>query len=131
MNPKIRDAQHGSGKLGGILFLLIVLVAIYAAIKIFPAYYANYQLQDAMTTEARFALTSRNSAAEVQDDVFKEVLKLGIPVDKKDIIVRYPDRTTTGQSGAVDIDIVYNVDVQFPNYVLHLDFHPHADNHSI
>jgi len=123
-------AQRGDGKLGSLIFLLIVLAALYAGYKIVPAYYDNYQLQDAMQTEARFAFASKNSAAEVQDDIYKEVQKLGVPVDKKDIVVRFPDKTVSN-NGAVDIDITYYVDVTFPNYTLHLDFHPHADNHSI
>ena len=125
-----RNTQLGEVKLGGIIFLIILLVAIYAGFKVFPAYYINYQLQDAMQTEARFALTNRNSASEVQDDVYKEVLRLGVPVDKKDIVVRFPDKTVAN-NGMVDIDIAYGIDVSFPNYTLHLDFHPHADNHTI
>jgi hypothetical protein len=125
-----RNTQLGEVKLGGIVFLIILLVAIYAGFKVFPAYYNNYQLQDAMQTEARFALTNRNTGSEVQDDVYKEVLRLGVPVDKKDIIVRFPDKTVAN-SGMVDIDIAYGLDVSFPNYTLHLDFHPHADNHTI
>ena len=125
-----RNTQLGEVKLGGIIFLIILLVAIYAGFKVFPAYYNNYQLQDAMQTEARFALTNRNSASEVQDDVYKEVLRLGVPVDKKDIVVRFPDKTVAN-NGMVDIDIAYGIDVSFPNYTLHLDFHPHADNHTI
>jgi hypothetical protein len=125
-----RNTQLGEVKLGGIIFLIILLVAIYAGFKVFPAYYNNYQLQDAMQTEARFALTNRNSASEVQDDVYKEVLRLGVPVDKKDIVVRFPDKTVAN-NGMVDIDIAYGIDVTFPNYTLHLDFHPHADNHTI
>jgi hypothetical protein len=125
-----RPSERGEVKLGGLIFLLVFLLALYAGYKILPAYYDNYQLQDSMVTEARFALTNRNSASEVQDDVYKEVLRLGVPVDKKDIVVRFPDKTVAN-NGMVDIDIVYGVDVQFPNYTLHLDFHPHGDNHTI
>ncbi len=125
-----RNSQRGSGKTGSLIFLFIFLLAGYVGFKVFPAYYNNYQLQDSMVTEARFALTNRNSASEVQDDVYKEVLRLGVPVEKKDIVVRFPDKTVAN-NGMVDIDIVYGVDVDFPNYTLHLDFHPHGDNHTI
>jgi hypothetical protein len=50
-----RNRQLGESKIKPILVLLVLAFAVYSALKIVPAYFANYQLQDMIKSEALFA----------------------------------------------------------------------------
>ena len=119
-----RDRQRGGSKFSSIMMLLVLGTMAFAAFKIVPAYFANYQLQDSMVTEARFALVNRKAANDVQDDIWKKVQELGIPAKKDDILV-------VSEQGSVQISINYSVPVDLIVYQYSLQFHPLADNKTI
>lgn len=119
-----RDGQRGGSKFSSIMMLLVLGTMAFAAFKIVPAYFANYQLQDSMVTEARFALVNRKAANDVQDDIWKKVQELGIPAKKDDILV-------VSEQGSVQISINYSVPVDLIVYQYSLQFHPLADNKTI
>ena len=54
-----RNTERGGSKFSSIMMLLVLAVMAFAAFKIVPAYFADYQLHDAMVTEARFAIVNR------------------------------------------------------------------------
>lgn len=97
---------------------------VFTAVKIVPAYFANWQFQDAIETEARFAIANRKGEDEVRTDVFKKVQELGIPAKRDDIRVSLTE-------GMVNISLSYSVPVDLQVYQFKLDFHPHADNRTI
>jgi hypothetical protein len=106
--------------------LLVLAFAAYSAFKIVPAYFANYQLQDMIKSEALFATSAypRKTADDIHSDVWKKVQELGIPAKPEAIKV-------TGGDQAVSITVDYTVPVDLTVYQFTLDFHPHADSHSI
>jgi Domain of unknown function (DUF4845) len=108
------------------LFLLLVLLGsmIFAGIKILPIYVDNYQMQDAIESEARFAIGNRLGAKDIRDNVWKKVNEIGIPADQESLKV-------TANQGAVQISLDYSVPVDLLVYKFTLDFHDHADNRSI
>jgi hypothetical protein len=122
--PRLR--QRGGSKLNLLITVLIVGSMVYAAIQIIPPYFANYQFQDAIETESRFALTGypKRSQDDIQNEVFKKAQDLGLPVKHDDIKV---DMTT----GTVAISTDYSVPIDLKIYQFTLQFHPHADNHTI
>ncbi|HXW16832.1 MAG TPA: hypothetical protein VEJ39_00935 [Candidatus Acidoferrales bacterium] len=122
--------ERGVGKFGGILFLAIVALPVWFGIKAGPAFMDNYQLQDSMQSEARFALTNRKSVEDVRSDIYVEIRKLDLPIEKKDIRVKYPT-IEQGLMGTIDIDVDYSVPVDLGFYTIVLNFHPHGDNHTI
>jgi hypothetical protein len=124
MGKPYRRPEHGGSKLNTILTLLILGFMVFSGVKVVPAYFANFQLQDAMDTEARFAITSRKDSEMVRDDIWKKVQELGVPAKRDAIKVGY------GQ-GSVEISIDYVVPVDLKVYQFNLEFHPHADNHTI
>jgi hypothetical protein len=126
-----RNRELGAGKIAGFLFLLFVLAALYVGFKVVPVYVNNYEFQDALESEARFAITNRKAPDDIRNDIWKKVVELQIPVDKKDIQIKYPGSASAGPMGMVDIDVPYEVSVEFPGYTLQLNFHPHGDNHTI
>ncbi len=108
------------------LFLLLVVLGsmIFAAVKIVPIYVNNYQMQDAIESEARFAIGNRLGAKDVRDNVWKKVTEIGIPAQQDDLKV-------TATPGAVQISLDYSVPVDLMVYKFIIDFHDHADNRSI
>jgi hypothetical protein len=124
MAQRNRHSQRGGSRVSSILMLLVLAVLAFAAFRIVPAYFADYQLNDAMTTEARFALVNRKAPADVQDDIWKKVQELGIPARKEDILV-------ISEQGVVKISVNYTVPVDLVVTQKDLQFHDLADNKSL
>jgi hypothetical protein len=119
-----RESERGGSKLKTLLLIIVLGAFVFAAVKIVPPYFANYQMQDSMETEARFAIANRKPLEEIRDDVWKKAQELGIPTKRDDI------KVTTNQS-AIEISIHYTVPIDLQVYQFTLDFHPHADNRTI
>lgn len=127
MNARpVRNKQLGGGKVQFIVTMAILASLAFAGYRILPAYFANYQLQDMMKSEALFATSAypRKTPDDIRGDVWKKIQELGIPIKAEDIKV-------TGGEQAVTIGVDYTVPVDLIVYQLTLDFHPHADSHSI
>ena len=122
----VQNAERGGAKLNLVITLAILGAMAFAGIKIVPVYFANYQMQDSMNSESRFALTGypKKGPSDVQDDIFKKAQDLGIPAKRDDIVVQM-------ENGSVSIAMDYTVPIDLVVYQLTLQFHPHADNHSI
>jgi hypothetical protein len=121
---RIRDRQRGGSRFSSIMMMLVLAAMAFAAFKIVPAYFANYQLQDSMTTEARFAMVNRKAPNDVQDDIWKKVQELGIPAKKTDIVV-------TSDQNLVQINVSYSVPVNLLVYEYNISFRDTADNKAI
>jgi hypothetical protein len=121
-----RCAERGGSKLNLLLTLLILAAMGISAVKIVPPYVENYQLQDAMNTEAEFALTSypRKTNDDVRQDIMKQIQDLGIPADPQNLQVEM-------SGGSVNISLAYSVPINLYVYQFALQFHPHSDNHTI
>lgn len=122
----LRSRERGSSKLNTLFALVIFGGMIFSAVKIVPPYFANYQFQDAIETESKFALTGypKRSQDDIQEEVFQKAQSLGIPAKRDDV------RVAMGE-GAVSISLDYSVPIDLQVYQFTLQFHPHADNHSI
>lgn len=119
-------AERGGSKLNLMFALAIMGAMIVAGWKMIPPYFANYQFQDAIESESRFALSAypKKSPDDILDDVSKKAQELGIQVNRQDIKLNV-DR------GVVDISLDYTVPVDLFVYQINLHFHPHADNRII
>jgi hypothetical protein len=122
----VRNRQRGGANFSFIMMLVVLGALIFFAVKIAPPYMENFQLQDAMTTEARFAVSTypKKTTDDLRDDVWRKVQELGVPAKKEDI-------RTTVDGSMVTISLDYSVPVDLLVYQLVLQFHPHADSHSI
>jgi len=120
--------ERGGSKLNVILMLLVLGAMIFTAVKIVPVYFANFQFQDAIQTEAKFALTGypKKSLDDLRDDIYKKALDLDIPATRDDIRI-----VVDPSAGKVDIGLDYSVPIDLKVYQFTLQFHPHADNHTI
>jgi hypothetical protein len=120
-----RNREYGAGRTKTILSLLILAAMVYVAVKVIPPYVNNFELQDAMKTEARFAAVNRKSSEEVREDVYKKIKELGIPAKAENI------RVEGLPNSGMRITVTYKVVVDLPGYGLVLNFEPTADNTSI
>lgn len=118
--------ERGGSKLNLLITVAILGSLIFAAIQLIPPYFANYQLQDAIESESRFALTGypKKTVDDIRDDVYNKAVDLGVPASKDNIEVDV-------QNGSVSIAMDYSVPIDLKVYQFTLQFHPHADNHSI
>jgi hypothetical protein len=124
MNQPDRPGERGGSKLNTVLTLLIVGFLVFCGVKIVPAYFANYQLQDSMETEARFAIANHKGEEDIREDIWKKVQELDIPAKRENIKIG-------NSQGSVTISLDYVIPVDLRIYQFSIDFHPHADNHTI
>jgi hypothetical protein len=119
-----RRSQRGAGRLKAIVFTVILILGIYMAFKIVPAYVSEYQLQDKMQEQARFGVVNRYSAEQIRDSIYKVVQDLDIPAKRDDI------KVTTSQE-VVRISLDYTVPINTIFYNTELHFSPSSENKSL
>jgi len=120
-----RNRESGAGGIRTILTVLFFATMIYLGIKLVPAYTNNFQLQDSMKEEARFAAVNRKSPEEARADIYKKIKELGIPAKPENI------RVEPLPNLGMRITVTYQVVVDLPGYQLVLNFQPTADSSSI
>jgi hypothetical protein len=126
MVQKQRSRERGGNKLNLLITLAVLGGMIFAGVKVVPVYIANYEFQDSIESESRFALTGypKKTPDDVRNDIWNKAKELGIPAQKDAIRVAM-------DNGSVDIGLDYSVPIDLAFYQFTLQFHPHADNHSI
>jgi hypothetical protein len=126
MARTFQPGERGGSKMSLLITLVILGAMAFTAIKIVPVYVENYQFQDSIEAESRFALTGypKKGPEDVRADIFKKAQELDIPVKSEDIRVSITN-------GSVEIGTDYSVPIDLKVYQFTLQFHPHADNHSI
>lgn len=123
-SPARCDIQRGAGQLKTVVFILVLLLAVYVAFKLVPPYISEYQLQDKMQELARFGIVNRYSEEQVRENVFKTVQDLDIPVKREDIKV-----IVTQATCKISLDYTVPVDLLF--YSTELHFSPSSENKSL
>ena len=126
MARSFQHGERGGSKLSMLITLVIVAALGFAAIKIVPVYVEAYQFQDSIETESRFAVTAypKKTPEDVRSAIFKKAQDLDIPIKSEDIRIAITN-------GAVEIGTDYSVPIDLKVYQFTLQFHPHADNHTI
>ena len=122
--PLRHRSDRGEGKLKPILTLVIIVLAIYSAWKIIPAYVNDYQLSDKMQEQARFAVVNRYSEEQIRDNVYKQTQDLDIPAKREDIKI-------VATNSVVKISLQYTVPVDLLMYHMELHFSPSSENKSL
>ena len=119
-----KRSQRGDGKLKAIIYTVILVVAVYAAVKIVPIYVAEYELTDKISEQARFAVVNHYSEDQVRDIIYKVIQDLDIPANREDIKVQ---NTNHG----VMISVNYSVPVDFKVYKTELNFSPSSEGRDL
>lgn len=83
MNHK---SQRGEGRLGCVIWTLVLLAGAYAAYIYIPKRIAVAEFQDYISEQAKFASAETRGDA-LEKAVFKKAQELQLPVDRKNIVV--------------------------------------------
>ena len=110
-----------------ILIFAMLGAGVYIGAELIPPYFANYEFQDTLDTEARLGTYSTKGDDLIRDAVFRKAQDLEIPVSKDEIKVQ---RTGNLGNGAVFIETDYTIHVDLPGYPVDLHFHPQSKNKS-
>ena len=108
--------------------ILVVVVAIFVSVALIPPYWANYQFEDAIKTEALMATNGTKTEEAIRDTVYKRALDYGVPLDKEKIKVQHIGQNG---SGSVTIEAPYAVTVNVPGYPIVLNFDPTTTNKGV
>lgn len=119
-----RNPQHGGSKLSALIVFAILGSIAFAAYEVVPPLMAKAQLQDAMTSEARFAIANRKTQDDIRADIMKKIDELSIPATDKDVVV-------TTSPNVVTIAVHYIVPIDLKVYHFDLDNTVTADSHSL
>lgn len=119
-----RRGERGAGRGKAIGFTAIFVLAIYAAVKVVPVYFSEYQLAEKMQEQARFAVVNHYTDEQIRDNVYKVVQDLEIPAKLDDIKV-------TNTQSSVTISMDYRVPVDLMIYKAELHFTPSSEDKSI
>src|SRR5271154_4717274 len=101
---RIQFKERGGTKINLMLTLILLCSMIFCGVMLIPPYFTNYQLQDAMNTEARFAGYNRKSEEDIREDVWKKVQELGVPAKRADIKI-------TNENNMTQITVNYPVPI--------------------
>lgn len=82
-----RSSQRGEGRLGLIVALVIIALAIFLAVKFVPAKIAAYEFGDFLEKECRYA-ANRQKDSTIVDRIMEKAEEMEIPLKKKNLIVR-------------------------------------------
>jgi hypothetical protein len=82
-----RSNEKGEGRVGLLITLIIVAVAIFLGVKIIPVRIAAYEFRDVLREEARYGAV-RNSDSVVTKRILEKAAELEIPLKKQDLKVR-------------------------------------------
>jgi FlaG/FlaF family flagellin (archaellin) len=97
--------ERGGSKVTALIYVLVAIVVIYAAVKTVPAYMDYYSMEDEIRHQVH--LSSINSDAVILSDIKKRAAEMDIPLKEEDItLTREPD-------GAFSIHLKWSVDVDY------------------
>ncbi len=109
-------------------FIKLVIVfgligaAVYVGYLVVPVYWAYYQFQDAVESEARIQSYTTKSESDIRDTVWKKAKDLDLPLKSEDDI-----KVQRAGSG-VAISTQYTVHIDIPVHPFDLNFQPSTQN---
>jgi hypothetical protein len=111
-------AQAGDGKLGCILWLILVVVGALIGWKTIPVKLASSELYDFMVEQAKWA--GSTSPEVIAKRIYGKSQELKLPVDPKNVSAeRYGDN--------IRMRAVFTVPLDFPGYTYNWDFDLQVD----
>src|ERR1700721_3235527 len=98
---------------------------ILAGVKVIPPFFANYELEDAIKTEATQSTYSTRTEDDIRESIIKQARSYDIALTPKQVHVT---RVGSFGQGTLSIDAEYSVPVDLPGYSPTLQFHPSSQN---
>lgn len=122
--PAFLRGASGKGMFRAFAWLAVLVTFGYVCSALIPVYFDNYQLQDAMQNEVRFAVVEHKDQNQIQEDVYRKAKSLGVPARMEGI-------TVEPIQGGYRITVDYTVPLRIFDHEFDLRFHTTADNSSI
>lgn len=113
-----RLGQSGGGKLGCILWLVVLLVGALIGSKTIPVKIASSELYDYMVEQAKFA--GKQQPETLKKWILEKAQQLDIPLDAKNVSV-------TKAFGRIKMRATYVVTIEFPGYIYDWEFDLQVD----
>lgn len=107
------NPRHGQGKLGCILWLIVLLAVVGIAAKLIPIKIRSAELYDYMEEQAMFA--GRAGTETLRKRILDRAKDLELPLDKKNLKIER-------RGGRIQIRATYTVPVELPGYTYNWDF---------
>lgn len=114
MTSPFRNRQAGEGKLGCIITIAVLVILIAAAMKAWPVYYSNNELDTAINNDIA-PMASRATDEEVMSQIKAKAKELDIPEALKPgaITVNITPSSGTDVPGNIHIVLRYQRPVDF------------------
>ncbi len=96
--------------------------------KLIPPFFANYELEDSIKTEAVQSTYSTRTEDDIREAVIKHARNYDIELTSKQVHIT---RTGGFGTGTLSIEAEYSVPVDLPGYSTTLDFHPSSQNKGV
>ena len=105
--------QRGEGRIGCVIWLLLLGAGIMVGFKTIPVKIATSELYDYMEEQAKWGANSPPDA--IKGRIFQKARELDLPLEANKLTVeRYGDN--------IKMRAVFTVPVEFPGYVYYWDF---------
>ena len=112
----MKDTIRGTGKVGCLIWILILGAAFYVGFKFAEAQWAYLSMREDIHEVARFAAAQRTIEIEsIQREVEKRAEKLGISINPEDIKLEEVENDVT-------IDVSWEVEFAFPFYTYYQEY---------
>ena len=121
---KVRS-ERGSLSLSLLFSLLFLAALIFLAVKLFPPYFSDYRLQDAVENIAgRASYSQQMSESDIRKEVIGRAREFGIQLENRQVVVKKT-------RASVDIAVQYVVQVDLGVQEVELRFEPSAGNRNL
>lgn len=113
--------SSGMKTVRGIGGVVIIFATIYVLWNMVPPYFANYKLEDFVTSESRLDTYNTKSEDQIRETVFQKARESDIPVSREQIQVQRGGNSVT-------IEVKYTVHLDFPIHPVDLQFKASSKN---
>lgn len=110
--------SYNAGFLLKAIAILVALAALYAGWKVLPFYLSNAVFEGDVKSQSRLLGRHEEFSAALQDAIYRDAQRRGLPVQPGDIQVEYDPSGTR-------VDVNYTVTADLGLIRLPLHFHPH------
>jgi len=110
-----RNRERGEGRIGFLISLIVLGVAIFLGAKIIPVRISAYEFKDTLREEARYAAV-RNDDKKVADRIMQKAAELEIPLKRKNLKLK----RTTGEM-IITAKYEHPIDLKVTTYVYKFD----------
>ena len=106
-----RNGQRGEGKIGFLIAIIVIGIAVFLGAKIIPVRVTAYEFRDVLREETRYAAVRHNDEAVVKR-IMKKAKELEVPLSPKNLRVH----RTTGEM-IVSASYEQTIDLKVTKYV--------------